>query len=60
VQSRSEQRWSIAQNEFDAHCLLAFNHGTGHKGFAGSTVLRRLKAGDRHAAADAFLLSARD
>jgi lysozyme len=42
------------QNEFDAMVSLAYNIGTGSKGFAGSTVLRRHNAGDTQGAADAF------
>lgn len=45
---------SLNQNEFDALVSLVFNIGTG--AFAGSTVLRRLNAGARRAAADAFLM----
>jgi lysozyme len=44
----------LNQNEYDALCSLIFNIGTG--GFAGSSVLRFLNAGNRRAAADAFLL----
>ena len=42
----------ITQNEFDAMVSLAYNIGLG--GFEGSTVLRRLNAGDRAGAAEAF------
>lgn len=44
----------IAQNEFDALVLLAYNIGFGDDGLAGSTVLKRLNAGDRAGAAEAF------
>lgn len=44
----------LNQNEFDALVSLTFNIGNG--AFAGSTVLRRLNAGDRRGAADAFLM----
>lgn len=44
----------VTQNQFDAMVSLAYNVGTGRKGFAGSTVLRRLNAGDSAGAADAF------
>jgi len=52
----------LKQNEFDALVSLAFNIGVGaasgpHKGgFLGSTVVRRLKAGDKPGAAKAILL----
>ena len=42
----------LSQNEFDALVSLAFNIGTG--AFADSTVLRKLNAGKRDEAADAF------
>jgi lysozyme len=42
------------QNEDDALLSLVFNIGVGN--FEGSTVLRKLNAGDRRGAADAFLL----
>lgn len=45
---------SLKQNEFDALVSLAFNIGVG--GFKKSTVARRLKAGDKPAAAEAILL----
>lgn len=45
-------RASLTQGEFDALVSLCFNIGAGN--FATSTVLRRLNAGDRRAAADAF------
>lgn len=41
------------QNEFNAAVSLAFNIGAA--GFAGSTVAREIHAGNRQAAADAFL-----
>jgi GH24 family phage-related lysozyme (muramidase) len=44
----------LAPHELDALVSLAFNIGTG--AFATSTVVRRLNAGDRRGAADAFLL----
>lgn len=46
----------LNQNEFEALVSLAFNIGTGERGFAGSTVLRKLNAEDRKAAAEAFLM----
>ena len=52
----------LKQNEFDALVSLAFNIGVGaasgkHKGgFLGSTVARKLKAGDKKGAASAILL----
>lgn len=46
----------LSQNEFDALVSLVFNIGEGEAGFAGSTVRRKLNAGDRHGAADAFLM----
>ncbi|NWG92617.1 MAG: lysozyme [Parvularculaceae bacterium] len=42
----------INENEFSALVSLAYNMGPG--GFAGTEVLRRLNAGDRQGAADAF------
>lgn len=42
------------QSMFDAMVSLAYNIGTGKKGFGGSTVLRRHKAGDHAGAAAAF------
>jgi lysozyme len=42
----------INQNEFDALCALTYNIGVGALGR--STVLRKLNAGDRIGAADAF------
>ena len=44
----------VGQNAFDAMVSLAFNIGA--EGFAGSTVVRKLNAGDRAGAADAFLM----
>jgi len=44
----------VSQNEYDAMVSLAFNIGT--NGFAGSSVVRKLNAGDRAGAAEAFLL----
>jgi GH24 family phage-related lysozyme (muramidase) len=44
----------LGQHAFDAMLSLAFNIGTA--GFAGSTVARRARAGDRMGAADAFLM----
>lgn len=44
----------IGQDAFDALVSLTFNIGTG--GFIGSTVLRKLNAGDKLGAALAFLL----
>lgn len=44
----------LNQNEFDSLVSLVFNIGEG--GFAGSTVRRKLNAGDRRGAADAFLM----
>ena len=45
---------SATTNQFDACVSLAFNIGT--LGFAGSTVVHKLEAGDPAAAADAFLM----
>lgn len=47
-------RVPLNQNEYDALASLIFNIGPGN--FASSTVLRRLNAGDRKGAADAFLM----
>ncbi len=44
----------LNQNEFDALVSFAFNVGAG--AFKGSTLLKRLNAGDRRAAADQFLV----
>src|SRR4051812_4489701 len=51
----------LSQNEFDALASLAFNIGVGNRktgkgGLIGSTVVRRLRAGDHRAAAEAILL----
>lgn len=45
---------ALADHEYDACVSLAFNIGDPE--FCGSTVLHKLNAGDRHGAADAFLL----
>lgn len=50
---RAAIRVPLAQHEFDALASLAFNIGGG--AFAASTLARRLNAGDRPGAADAFL-----
>ncbi len=44
----------LAAHEFDALISLAFNIGAG--AFARSTLVRRLNAGDRAGAAEAFLM----
>jgi lysozyme len=44
----------LNQAQFDACCSLAYNIGTA--GFAGSTVARKIAAGDLEGAADAFRL----
>ena len=44
----------LTQNQFDACVSLAFNIGAA--GFAGSTVVHKLNAGDVGGAADAFLM----
>lgn len=44
----------LTQNQFDACVSLAFN--IGERGFAGSTVVHRLDAGDWTGASDAFLM----
>lgn len=46
----------MKQNQFDAMVSLAFNIGEGKRGFAGSSVVRRMNAGDTQGAADAFLM----
>lgn len=46
----------LSQQEYDALVSLAYNIGAGQEGFAGSTVLRQLNAGDYRAAADAMLM----
>lgn len=43
----------VTQNQFDAMLSLLFN--IGNKAFAGSTLLKRLNAGDYAGAADAFM-----
>lgn len=45
---------ALNQAQFDACCSLAYNIGTA--GFAGSTVARKIRAGDLAGAADAFLM----
>lgn len=47
---------TLNQNEFDALVSLVFNIGEGEQGFAGSTVRRKLNAGERRDAANAFLM----
>jgi lysozyme len=49
---RESVKVKVSGNEFDALVSLAFNIGI--NGFRGSTVVRRLNAGDRRGAADAF------
>ena len=44
----------LTQNQFDALVSLAFNIGA--RGFAGSTVVHKIGAGDYTGAADAFLM----
>lgn len=44
----------VTQNQFDAMVSLAYNIGTGKDGFAGSTALARLNAGDANGAAEAM------
>ena len=44
----------LGQNEFNALVSLVYNIGVG--AFSSSTVLRKLNAGDRRGAADAFLM----
>lgn len=44
----------ISQGEFDALVSLCYNIGTG--GFKKSTIVRRLNAGDREGAAEAFMM----
>jgi lysozyme len=46
----------LTQHEYDALVSLAMNIGEGRKGFAGSTTLRELNAGNYAAAADAMRL----
>jgi lysozyme len=43
----------ITQGQFDA--LVSFAYNVGEGALAGSTLLRRLNAGDKHGAADEFL-----
>lgn len=45
---------AMADHEFDALASLALNIGPG--AFTGSTVVHKLNSGDRHGAADAFLM----
>ena len=45
---------ALTQAQFDACCSLAYNIGTA--GFAGSTVARKIRAGELDAAGNAFLL----
>jgi len=49
---RSLVKVPLTQNQFDA--LVSFQYNTG--GLAGSTLLRKLNAGDYQGAADQFLL----
>lgn len=51
---REAVRVRLRQHEFDALASLVYNIGAG--GFWRSTVLRRLNAGDRTGAGDAFLM----
>jgi lysozyme len=44
----------MTQHEFDA--LVSFVYNVGARNFLGSTVLRKLNAGDKHGAADALLM----
>jgi lysozyme len=44
----------LTQAQFDACCSLAYNIGTA--GFRGSSVAKKIRAGDLPGAADAFLL----
>lgn len=46
----------LNQNQFDALVSFVFNVGAGDRGFAGSTVRRRLNAHDYRGAADALLM----
>jgi lysozyme len=48
-------RVPLNQNEFNALVSLAFNIGVGRKGFAGSSLLRFLNAGDYTGAANQFV-----
>lgn len=49
---RAQVRVPLTQNQFDA--LVSFSYNIGTAGFAGSTTLRRLNAGDYAGAADAM------
>jgi GH24 family phage-related lysozyme (muramidase) len=51
---RESVKVDVSQKMFDAMVSLAYNIGTG--GFRSSSVVRRLNAGDRSGAANAFLL----
>lgn len=51
---RSVVKVRVNENEFSALVALSYNIGTGS--FRNSTVLRLLNEGDRHAAADAFMM----
>lgn len=53
-QALGHSKVPITQNMFDACVSLAYNIGVG--GFAKSSVVRQLNAGNKQAAADAFLL----
>jgi len=53
VDAVNDVDYTFAQNEFDACVSLAFNIGVG--GFEGSSVVEQLEAGNKQAAADAFL-----
>lgn len=44
----------LTQNQFDACVSICYN--IGQKGFAGSTIVKRLNAGDVHGAADAIMM----
>jgi lysozyme len=50
---RTHVKVPLTQNEFDALVSFIFNVGAG--AFAGSTLLKRLNAGDHHGAADELL-----
>ena len=47
------KKGEVTQNMFDALILLSYNIGV--RGLAGSSVAKHLKAGNKEAAADAFL-----
>jgi GH24 family phage-related lysozyme (muramidase) len=51
---RESVKRPLKAHQFDALVSMAFNIGTG--GFRGSTVVKRLNAGDFHGAADAMML----